>query len=177
MKNLLEIAFKIIVICGFAVVIVLQMDEKPKIVYVDSIKLVKGYKGMQIAKKELETRITGYQANLDTLRDELENKISNYEKSKTKMSLKEKSLMEELIQLKQSQYTEYQKAVTEKTTQLDKELSLKVLGQVNDYIKNVGEKKGYQIIMAATQYGNIVYANKDQDITEEILAGLNQQQQ
>ena len=61
----------------------------------------------------------------------------------------------------------------EKFQQEDQELTKKVLDKVNEYIKRYGKKGGYTIILAATQYGNIVYAEEGVDLTEEVLKGLN----
>lgn len=174
-KAIWEIAFKAIVIAGLIVVITLQFDKKDSIVYVDAIKLVNGYKGMQAARKEFELKTQAWKANLDTLKTELESKIKEYESTRLKLSAKEKSLMEELLQTKQDQFMNYQNIISEKIQKEDQELTTKVLGKVNDFIKKYGEEKGYSIIMAATQYGNIVYAEKGMDITEEVLVGLNKE--
>jgi outer membrane protein len=96
-----------------------------------------------------------------------------YEGKKSKLTLQEKKLMEELIHSKQEQFENYQGVIREKIQNEDKELTAKVLGKINDYIKRYGQQKGYRIILAATQYGNIVYAKEDIDITGEILRGLN----
>ena len=147
--------------------------NKSTIVYVDAQKLVSGYKGMQEARKEFELKAKSWQSNLDTLRMELEAQIKEYEVSSVKLSLKEKALTEELIRTKQEQYMNYREIVSEKVKKEDQELTSKVLNKVNDYVKRYGEEKSYSIIMAATQFGNIVYAEKGTDITEEVLQGLN----
>ncbi|MBT1697139.1 OmpH family outer membrane protein [Fulvivirgaceae bacterium PWU4] len=174
-RSIVEIVFKATVIAGLLIVIALQFDKKESIVYVDSIKLVNGYKGMQAARKELEMKSAAWKANLDTLRTELEGKIKEYEAGKARLGVKEKALTEELIRTKQEQYMNYQNIIAEKIQKEDQELTTKVLGKVNDYIKKYGEDKGYAIIMAATQYGNIVYAEKGMDITDQVLEGLNKE--
>lgn len=174
-KSIWEIVFKAVVIAGLVVVIALQFDKKESIVYVDAIKLVNGYKGMQAARQEFEQKTAAWQANLDTLKNELEGKIKEYQATQSKLSAKEKALTEELLQTKQDQFINYQNIITEKIQKEDQELTTKVLGKVNDYIKKYGEEKGYAIIMAATQYGNIVYAEKGKDITEQVLEGLNKE--
>lgn len=151
------------------------MNERKKIVYVDSHKLVQGYVGMKQARQEYEIRVAQWRANLDTLRSEAEVKIKEYEATKSKLSAKEKQLLEQLIQSKQEQFMNYQQTVQEKTSAADQELSSKVLAKVNDFIRRFGEKHNYKIIMAATQYGNIVYAEDESDITEEVLQGLNEE--
>jgi outer membrane protein len=174
-RSIAEMVFKATVIAGLLIVIALQFDRKESIVYVDSVKLVNGYKGMQAARKEFETKTAAWKANLDTLRTELEGKIKEYEAGKTRLGAKEKALTEELIRTRQEQYMNYQNIIAEKIQNEDQELTTKVLGKVNDYIKKYGEDKGYAIIMAATQYGNIVYAEKGMDITEQVLEGLNKE--
>jgi outer membrane protein len=50
-----------------------------------------------------------------------------------------------------------------------------VVTQVNAYLKKYGESKGYTVILAATEYGNLAYADDDLDITDEVLEGLNKE--
>lgn len=173
MKNLLEVAFKVFVVVGFAVIIFLLVDSRKSIAYVDALKLVNGYKGMQAARKEFEAKVTGWQSNLDTLKVELEAKIKDYETNSKKMPPKERAMLEDLIQTQRDQFVKYQHVVSEKIQKEDQDLTSKVLGKVNDYIRKYGAEHRYEIIMAATQSGNIVYGNDGSDITDEVLEGLN----
>lgn len=150
-------------------------NRQKQIVYVDAQKLITGYQGMLDARKEFESKAAAWQNNLDTLRSELESKIKEYGSIRTKLTSREKSLMEELIQSKEDQLLNYQQVVGEKVKKEDQELSQKVMSKVNDYVKRYGESKGYAIIMAATQYGNIVYAEEYTDITGDVLTGLNRE--
>jgi outer membrane protein len=172
-QSILEAGFKVVVIACLALVIVLHFSKTESIVFVDAIKLVNGYKGMQAARKGFELRTSAWKANIDTLKTELDAKIKTYEATHKQLTSKEKALTEELLQTKHDQLVNYQNVIAEKIKQEDKELTSQVLGKVNDYLKKYGEAKGYGIIMAATQYGNIVYAQKGKDITDEVLKGLN----
>lgn len=149
------------------------LSKRDEIVYVDAQKLVNEYRGMQDARKAFESKTLVWKANLDTLRQEAESTIREYETTREKLSAKERDLMEELIQSRQEQFMNYQQIVSEKIQKEDQELTGKVLTTVNEYMKNYGEIKGYTIIMAATQYGNIVYAEEHTDITNDVLEGLN----
>src|SRR6185369_13031260 len=92
---------------------------------------------------------------------------------KANLSAKEKKLTEELINSKHEQYLNYQQVIKEKVQKEDQDLTKKVLDKVNDQIKKYGKEKGYRIILAATQYGNIVYAEDGMDVTDEVLKVLN----
>jgi outer membrane protein len=60
-----------------------------------------------------------------------------------------------------------------KAKEEEQKMTQTVLNEVNDYLKEYGEKHNYTFILGATGVGNIVYAKKSRDITEEILNGLN----
>lgn len=151
--------------------------DSHRIVYVDAIKLLSKYRGMEDAKKELDQRSLNWQANLDTLKKEADKAISEFEASKNLGSVRERQLLEELAKAKQAHVFNYEQTVREQFQKQDQELSKKILEKVNDYIKRYGEEHGYSIVLAATHYGNIAYGNKDLDITEKVLEGLNAEYQ
>lgn len=145
------------------------------IVYVDSNKLVNGYQGMIDARKVYQQKATGWKANIDTLANEVQQQIFKYEKESSNMTVKERELSQELIRTKQKQLAEYQQALNNQAQQEDSKMTSDVLTQVNSYLKKYGEQKGYTIILAATEYGNLAYADEALDITTEVLEGLNKE--
>lgn len=148
-----------------------------QVVFVDSNKLINGYLGMIEARKIYEEKSEKWKANVDTLTSEIQKQILTYEKESGSMSSKERQLSQELIKTRQQQLYDYQKAIGSQAREEDNKMTSEVIAQINAYIKDYGEQKGYTIILAATEYGNIAYANNSLDITEEVLAGLNKQYQ
>lgn len=147
----------------------------PKIAYVDSSKLINGYQGMIDARKVYQQKASGWKANIDTLTNEVRQQIFTYEKESSRMTAKERSLSQELIRTKQKQLGEYQQAMNTQAQQEDSKMTGDVLVQVNAYLKKYGEAKGYKVILAATEYGNLAYADESLDLTEEVLEGLNKE--
>lgn len=170
--QLWDIAIKVSLAIAVLMLYLQRMDEG-EVMYVDAQRLVVGYKGMQAARKEFENKSIVLKANLDTLGFELEAKIKELNDSKGRLSARELKLMTEVVEVKRNQYVSYQQAIQEKVQKDDVESTKKVLDKVNDFIKRYGKKKGCKIILAATQYGNIVYAEDALDITDEVLEGLN----
>lgn len=170
-----KISMVIHAILAVSVILLFVLFNKSQnsLVYVDSQKLVVGYKGMQAARQEFESKAAVWKANLDTLRGEVDSRIKEYEAKKIHLSKSEQQLTEELIRSKQDQYLNYQNAIQEKVQKEDQELSKAVLDKVNNYLKRYGKERGYKIILAATQYGNIVYAQEGIDITDDVMKGLN----
>lgn len=91
------------------------------------------------------------------------------------MTAKEKQLSQELIRTKQKQLMDYQQALNTQAQQEDQKMTGDVLTQINAYLKKYGKEKGYKIVMAATEYGNIAYADEALDITADVLVGLNKE--
>jgi outer membrane protein len=153
----------------------LHFTSKNKIVYVDALKLISNYKGMEVARNGLNAKSAVWKKNLDTLKSEFDHTVSDFEKNKKSASARENKLAEELIASKQNQYLNYEQTVKEAYQKEDKELSEEILKTINNYIKRYGEKEGYTIILSATHYGNIAYADNALDITDIILKGLNEE--
>lgn len=149
-------------------------DSKPDVAYVDALKLMNQYKGVEDARKGLEKRNLELEANLDTLKKEVELALAEY-KLNVKASNREKALLEKVVIAKQEQLINYEQSVKQQYEKQDQEMSVKLMNKVNDYIKRYGEQHGYKIILAATQYGNIAYGEEGFDLTEEIVLGLNQE--
>jgi len=144
-------------------------------VYVDSAYLVNNYKGMVDARKVYQQKANTWKANVDTLANDVQQAIKDYEKESVSMTSKEKELSRELIKSKQKQLSDYQRAIQDKASQEDGKMTQQVLSEINNYVKEYGEKHNYKIIFAATEYGNIAYAQDGLDITEDVLEGLNKQ--
>lgn len=163
----------------FSAVIVLFVlmftNKKAELVYVDSNKLLNNYQGMLDARKEYQNKAQSWKANIDTLAKEVQESIMEYEKESPSMTTKEKELSRELIKTRQQQLADYQKAIQSQASSEDAEMTQNVVNQVNQYLKKFGQKNNYRIILAATDAGNIVYAEEEMDITDIVLEGLNKE--
>lgn len=147
--------------------------SKDKIAYVDSNKLIQNYTGAQEARAAYERKALQWKANIDTLSKALEDQIKKHNAEKTSMSKREITMSEELIQLKQQQLESYQEVVMQNAAREDQQISAQVLKEVNDFITMYGEAHNYRFILGATTNGNIVYADKGKDITDELIRELN----
>jgi outer membrane protein len=174
--NILSIVAIVLALVAIALAATAFLSKK-EIVYVDSMKLITNYKGAKVAKEAYEKKIAVWKANIDTLTMETNREIANYERTKKGMSAREQKLSEQLIGTKQQQLESYRQATAENASKEDKEITGKVFNEINDFLKQYGEKKGYEFIMAATNVGNIVFAKKGNDITDEVIEKMNAEYQ
>ncbi len=151
------------------------IENSKTIVYVDSLKLISNYKGAKIAKEAYEAKVAVWKANIDTLATELNAEIAAYEKSKKGMSQAQRNETEQRLGGKQQQLENYRKTTGENAAKEDQQITKRVFSEINDFLKRYGEQNGYEYIMAATNVGNIVYAKKGNDITDEVIKAINAQ--
>lgn len=174
--NLLKavLGLTLLLVVGMGTMLYIDMNAKnEELVFVNSGKLLAEYKGMQQAQAEFEKKSTVWKANVDTLASEVQNAIQDYEKSLAQLSDKEKELSRQLIQSKQQQLGQYQQAMQQKAAEEEQALTKTVLADVNAYLTDYGKEHGYKMILAATDAGNIVYAENGIDVTDDVLKGLN----
>jgi outer membrane protein len=148
--------------------------NRNSIVYVDSEKLLNGYKGMMDARAEFEKKRSVWQTNIDSLTKEVKDAISKYSKNLSVSSEKEKELSRELIQTKQKELNDYQSAIKENAGQEEARLNRQVYSTVNAYLERYGKKHNFKMVLIATN-GNIAYADPSIDITDVIVEDLNKE--
>jgi outer membrane protein len=170
-KPLIYITFSMAV--AALVLSIMATVNRGEIVYVDSIKLFANYKGSLKAKAEYEKKLAQWKANVDTLTAELNNSITKYEKEKAGMSVREKKLSEELLTAKRQQFENYRGAVSENAAKEDQAVTGQVTKEINDFLNRYGDVHGYDYILGATNIGNVVFAKKGNNITDEVLKELN----
>lgn len=172
MKNALSVSSLIISLIALFVSLFLNM-KKEKVVYVDSLKLISNYSGSKALKKQFDLKAAQWKLNLDTLATELSNEMAAYEKGIKSMSAKDKLAAEKSIDLKKEQFENYQKVINENFQKEDKRITAQVFNEITMFLKKYGQQNHYDFIMGATNTGNIVYADKKTDITDEVLLQLN----
>jgi outer membrane protein len=172
-RLLLISALCILIILNVFLTIKVFNNDKPKIAFVKSSQLVAQYNGFLTATKSFQSKSAIWQANMDTLKKELQVEVAKFENSKPGLSQKEKELSLEVISGKQQQLRQYQEGIQQRAQQEDQVMTQQVLAEVNAFVNEYAKKNGYDLILGANESGNIVYAEDIYDITEDVLKELN----
>jgi len=171
--NKLIIAVNIILVIAVGYLFFYSNRVGKEVVYVNNRKLLSQYKGMLAAQKTIEEKSKEWQANIDTLTNDVQNQMKKYEKERANLSAKELKLTEELLRNKQQQLVQYQQAIRQKAQEEDMKLKEKIVAEVNAYIKDYGDKNSYDYILGATDMGNLLYGKEVLDVTDDVLKGMN----
>lgn len=156
-----------------ALISIFYSQNTSKLVYVDVNKLLDGYKRTKTVKTQFEKKAKLLRSNIDSLVTDWQKELKLYEKERSKYSKKELELKQELLANKQQQINNYQRAIQKQIQEEEKKSTQTVINDINDFVKEYGKQKGYKIIFGASGAGNIMYADKSADLTDEVLKGLN----
>jgi len=172
-KNYFFWSYHILIAASVLFLLFNNFYRNEKTAYVDSGKIMEEYKGSVEAKKEYQAKARVWQANIDTLTNQVRSSIQKYEKSLATMSPKEQAMAKELISTKQKQLNDYQKAIQDNARQEDSKLSQGIVAQINAFLLKYGKDHNYKLILIANQSGTIAYGREGLDITAQVVDELN----
>ena len=171
--NRLALPIAIIALLG-CIGIFIHSQLQSQLVYVDINKMVEGYDRTQKEREAFNAKVSTMQANVDSLMAGWQNELKVYEKERSGMTAKELELKQELLQNRQQQISNYQQAIQKQIQEEDQKMTQTVINDINDYVKEYGERHGYRLIFGASGSGNIMYAQEGADLTDRVLEGLNE---
>jgi outer membrane protein len=153
--------------------VIWQHIHTPKIVCIRTAVLVDGYLGTKEAKQLHSQKVQQWQANIDTLSGNLNENIANYHFQQTRLNAMQLQQMVADLQQEKNNLEKYKYTIEEKAQEEEEKLMQGTLKQINTFIEAYALRKGYTVVMGTTTSGNILFADKSIDITDEILTALN----
>lgn len=163
-KNIITLSLLALILSSIA--IAMPFLKTKDIVYVDTNLLYEKFEG----KIELEKEFSLYVNKQTTILDSLELNIKGlYDEYQIKPSKE----LEKSIILKEKNYDRLHQEFS-KVSQEQREKYMKELWtQINQYVKEYGDKNKYTVILGANGTGSLMYSKKEIDITEELIEYIN----
>ena len=167
-KKIWTIALIVAVLYAVTVCTV-QIFRTPKIGYINTVEIMNKYPAALKAKAELESKTGEWKKNIQTLEDELNKLNKEMMENGSRWSKQELQDKEKVMKQKQADYNRYVRAIQEKANQTETELTKPVFSEINAKIESFGKDKGYDLILGTMSGGNILYAHKSKDLTDEFI--------
>lgn len=150
---------------------IFNVVTRPKTGYIEISKLYSSF----IYKKELEMEYKNIEAKrkniLDSLKVNFEVYIRQNQRDISNGKLvKQAQLMQEQYQMKEQQFKQDNSTLSEKYTQ-------QILNQMNEYVREFGQKYNYNYLFGATSNGTLMYAKDVENITDKVLQFINSKYQ
>lgn len=150
---------------------------KGEIVYVNLDQILQDYDMANDLRSSVETKVQNIQAEVNRRQKKLENKAKDFQ-GKIDKGLLTRSVAEQQAQKLQQEEQEFNQYAYQKQQEIQEE-QMVMMNQLGDAIKTFLDKynETYQYAMILTNTGGapVITADPALDITESVLAGLNEE--
>ncbi|GAA4004281.1 hypothetical protein GCM10022408_15010 [Hymenobacter fastidiosus] len=144
-----------------------------KVAYVESGKLLDGYKGMQAARRAFEAKAKGWEQQNNNLIRSFQTAVQQYQKQAESLTPEQRAATEQKLQVQQQQSGQAQEKLQRQAQEEEAKMTQQVLSRINKEVEAYGKANGYKLILIAAPSGTIAYGRKDIDITNRVLRRLN----
>lgn len=172
-KKLIIIPFAILVLLMIGAIFYFR-SLVPKVAVVRNSYMLENYEGMKEAIGIYDNKKVMWKANLDTLNTDYQRAVSKFNLELPSLSEDEKNDRAHLLERQRSNLQNYQVSLEKAAREEDEKLTQGVLAQLDEFIKDYGEKQGYDIIIGSTDGANVLYMRDALDISEEVLKAANE---
>lgn len=154
-----------------------EAAAKGDIVYIDLDRILMDYDMANDLRSVVETKVQNIQAEITRKGKKLENDVKSFQEKLDK-GLMTRSVAEVQSQKLQEQELEFNNYAAQKQQEIQEE-QLVMMNQLGDaiqtYLESYNKEKQYAMIMTNSGGAPVITADPSLDITDDVLAGLNEQ--
>ncbi|OFY82858.1 MAG: hypothetical protein A3F72_01870 [Bacteroidetes bacterium RIFCSPLOWO2_12_FULL_35_15] len=165
-KNNYILLFLLVIIISLLGYIALSHNKKSTVAYVEMETLYNDF----VMKKELESKLT----NVQQMRKHILDSIK-IEANSLSLAVKSEKDLEGLrkFEIKKQEYLMKQKSFEEDNQLLTQNYDGQIWKQINQYVKDYGKGKEYELIIGSAGNGSVMYSLDKLNITKEVLEYIN----
>lgn len=150
------------------------MAQSGKIVYVDSYRIRTEYKEFLEAQDQFDKELDDWQKEGMQMQDEVDSLKKDLNDKALLLSEDARAKKQEAIDAKEAAMQKYMVDVFGqggRAEQRNKELTKPLLDKITSVLEKIAQEKNYDFVFDAVN-GNIAYAKKSLDITDQVLEEL-----
>ncbi len=151
-----------------------RADNLPKIAYVDLQRALNESEAGKKAKEEFKAQVDKLQGSLKKQKDDIDNLKEQLEKKSLAMKDEERGNLEEDYRKRLRDFERNYKDSQADLQRKDNELTGAILKELQEIIREYGEREGYAMILESGS-ATVLYGAKDADLTDEIIRQYNSQ--
>lgn len=148
-----------------------------KIVFVQVDSLLNNYEYFKDVRKELENKRYQLDYELNKRGKSLEDEVAFFQQRAATMTMEQGRTVEEQLIKKQQDLVQYRDREATKLAQQEMEKNEELYNQIYEFIDQYNAENQYEFVLGYSRGGGILYANKNLDITDKLIKGLNEQYQ
>jgi outer membrane protein len=144
-----------------------------KIAFINSDSVLEHYDYLKTNRLQLEAKTKKLDQEYRNRAIGLQNEITAYQRNVSGMTLGQAKATEEDLGKKQQNLQMYQQQLNQQLMEEEAKLNKELYDRVTSYLKKYGEEKGLQVVFKYDPSSDVLYGGRALDITEEVIAGLN----
>ncbi|MCG8322577.1 MAG: OmpH family outer membrane protein [Cytophagales bacterium] len=148
--------------------------SKLKIAYVNSDSLISNFDFFIEKSKELEEERIKSESDLETRARGIEKQVSDFQRTRGNMTINQARAIEEDLYKKQQNLLQYRENLAQNLLKKESEINNELYDKVSSYLKEYGTQHQMEIVLSYTRNSGVLYANDSLDITQVVIAGLNE---
>ena len=145
------------------------------IAYINSDSILNHYELSKEIQGKLKTLEQKYDAEIANRAKGLENEVANFQKNAGTMTISQARATEEELMRKRNNLMMYQENLGQKFMQEQAKYNEELYNSVFAFVKDYGKKENLDVVLSYTKGSGVMYANDSLDITQVVIAGLNEQ--
>jgi outer membrane protein len=145
-----------------------------KIAYINSDSVLKYYDFFKLNKEKLESKGKKLDQDFRNRAQSLQNDISAYQRNVGSMTIGQAKAVEEDLGKKQQNLQLYQRSLEQEIMTEQSKMNEELYAKITAYLKQYGEEKGLQAVLKYDPTSDLLYGGKAIDITQDVIAGLNE---
>nr|AOE10468.1 putative outer membrane protein [uncultured bacterium] len=161
-------------VLSFLALISLAACQQQKIGFVDNVVLVNEYQERIDIESKLQIKIEAFKKRTDSLRSAFELEIKEAELRARKMSQPAIQKLSQDLQQKEQVLQQRVQFEQQAIAQESQTLNDSIINKVIDFVKDYGKTNSFNFILGSNEAGSVLYGKESSDLTQEILAALNE---
>jgi outer membrane protein len=151
--------------------------DKGGIVYINIDSVLTNYAMYEEIIEELQSKLSVREAELQSKERKLQQNFADYQNKAQKglITRSEAAQIEQNLQVEQQQLMQLQQQMQFEMAEEEQVSQRKVLNSIMEYLSSLEAEKNYEFVLGTTFGGNVLYANDNLNITEEVIEGLNKE--
>lgn len=119
-----------------------------------------------VVAKQLENEFKGRATELQSMERDLQTKMQRLQRDGSTMKASERSSLEKSVMAQRETFSTKAQAFEQDNRRRQTEERNKILSRIQDAVKNVASKEGYDVVIDAS---TVAYATNAKDITADVL--------
>ncbi len=145
------------------------------IAYVRSELLMADYELANKMRADFDAEQAQMESDLSRRQRNFQNEVESFQRgiNNATISMEQAQIKEQELMVKQQELIQLNDTYRERLARKEYEMNLELLEKISEFLERYNQEKGYDYILGYSPGGGILFADKQHDITDQVLQRLN----